>query len=230
MPTHAAERIAFFLVPDFSLIAFASAIEPLRLANRASGRELYRYALLSPDGGPVRASLGAQLSAERGITGPERYDTVVVCSGIDGHWYQERRSLAWLRRQAKAGAVMGSLCTGAHILARAGLLEGYRCTIHWENLASFAESFPGLEARDELFTVDRNRFTCAGGTAAADLMLRRIAAAPRTWPSRSSRNASARARPRSRWPTRPTSRRRRSCSSARRNSCGTTSRSRSAWM
>jgi transcriptional regulator GlxA family with amidase domain len=71
---------------------------------------------------------------------------------------------------------MGSLCTGAHILARAGLLDGYRCTIHWENLASFVESFPALTATDELFTVDRNRFTCAGGTSAADMMLQRIAA------------------------------------------------------
>ena len=177
MHTNATERIAFFLVPDFSLIAFASAIEPLRLANRASSRELYRYELLSADGSPVRASLGALVSVDRAIAGAPGYDTVVVCSGIDGHWYQERPSLAWLRRQAKSGAVMGSLCTGAHILARAGLLEGYRCTIHWENFASFVESFPGLSASDELFTVDRNRFTCAGGTAAADMMLRRIAAA-----------------------------------------------------
>ncbi|MFX8840760.1 AraC family transcriptional regulator, partial [Acinetobacter baumannii] len=77
---------------------------------------------------------------------------------------------------AAQGIAFGALCTASHILARAGLLNGYRCTIHWENMAGFAETFPEIEATGELVTIDRNRFTCAGGTAATDMMLHLIAA------------------------------------------------------
>ena len=103
--------------------------------------------------------------------------TLIVCSGVDGHGFEDRQVLAWLRRLAAQGASLGSVCTASHILARAGVLDGYRCTVHWENMARFAENFPNIEATGELFTIDRNRFTCAGGSAATDMMLHRIAAA-----------------------------------------------------
>ena len=180
--TPTTERIGFLLIPQFTLLAFASAVEPLRLANRATGRALYEWRLLSKDGLPVRASFGGEVAVDAaigdaaGAGGPGHLDTVVLCSGLDGHWYEDARTFAWLRKVAKEGAELGSICTGSHVLARAGLLEGYRCTIHWENLAGFVESFPNVDAGGgELFTTDRNRFTCAGGTAAADMMLHRIA-------------------------------------------------------
>jgi len=99
----------------------------------------------------------------------------VVCSGIDVHKYTHKGTQSWLRKMARKGADVGALCTGSQILARAGLLDGYRCTIHWENLASFIEDFPEIEVTPELFEIDRGRFTCAGGTAAIDLMLNVIA-------------------------------------------------------
>jgi transcriptional regulator GlxA family with amidase domain len=99
----------------------------------------------------------------------------VLCSGIDGHLYEDRNVFAQLRKFDRKGADVGALCTGSHILARAGLLDGYRCTIHWENLRGFAESFPHIEATSELFEIDRNRFTCSGGTASLDMMLNMIA-------------------------------------------------------
>ena len=68
------------------------------------------------------------------------------------------------------------MCTGAHLLARAGLLNGHKCTIHWENLPGFVEEFPEIDVTADLFEVDRNRLTCSGGTAALDLMLHLIAA------------------------------------------------------
>jgi AraC family transcriptional regulator, glycine betaine-responsive activator len=174
--TSAPETFGFLLIPQFSMIAFASAIEPLRLANHVSGKELYRWVLLSEDGGGVSASNGIPITADHALSKAPALATVIVCSGIDGHWYENRTVFAWLRRTAAGGAALGSLCTASHILARAGLLDGYRCTVHWENMASFAESFPNLEPTGELFTVDRNRFTCAGGSAATDMMLHRIAA------------------------------------------------------
>jgi len=174
-PAELPQRIAFLLVPNFSMIAFASAVEPLRLANRASERALYGWHLLSADGRPVKASNGIVLQAEAGIERADGFGTVILCSGIDGHLYDDKSAFAWLRRQDRRGADIGALCTGSHALARAGLLDGHRCTVHWENLAGFTEAFPRVEATSELFEIDRNRFTCAGGSAALDMMLYMIA-------------------------------------------------------
>src|SRR4051794_17642264 len=171
LPVKLPQHIAFLLVPNFSMIAFTSAVEPLRLANRASGKELYRWHLFTPDGKPVAASNGIQLTPSGAVGQVLNYHTVILCSGIDGHLYEDRNVFAALRRADRQGADIGALCTGSHILARANMLNGYRCTIHWENLASFSENFPEIEATSELFEVDRNRFTCSGGTAALDMML-----------------------------------------------------------
>ncbi len=169
------QTIAFLLVPNFSMIAFTAAVEPLRLANRASGKALYEWRLFSADGRQVRASNGIVLQPEGPIERALRLGTVILCSGIDGHRYRDRGVFACLRRFDRQGADIGALCTGSHVLARAGLLDGYRCTIHWENLAGFEEEFPDIEVTSELFEVDRHRFTCSGGTAALDMMLNMIA-------------------------------------------------------
>ncbi|HUZ64039.1 MAG TPA: GlxA family transcriptional regulator [Acetobacteraceae bacterium] len=184
MPDHSApankpepatpEAIGFLLVPDFTLMAFSAAVEPLRVANRLSGATLYRPVLLSRDGGPVRSSGGQLMAVDHALADAPALSTLILCGGIDGHAYDDPASFAWLRQRAARGLEIGSVCTASHILARAGLLSGYRCTVHWENLPSFAEAFPKLTATGELFTIDRDRFTCAGGTAALDLMLHRI--------------------------------------------------------
>jgi transcriptional regulator GlxA family with amidase domain len=174
LPAKLPQQIAFLLVPNFSMIAFTSAVEPLRLANRASGKELYRWHLFTPDGKPVHASNGIQLTPSGSVDQVLNYHSVILCSGIDGHLYEDRNVFAVLRRADRQGADIGALCTGSHILARANMLNGYRCTIHWENLASFTENFPEVEATAELFEIDRNRFTCSGGTAALDMMLNMI--------------------------------------------------------
>ena len=169
------QRIGFVLVPNFSMIAFTSALEPLRLANRASERALYAWRLFSSDGKPVAASNGITLHPDGDIDRATGLGTIILCSGIDGHLVQDRTLFAGLRRLDRQGADIGALCTGSHVLARAGLLDGYRCTIHWENIAGFVEDFPNIKVTSELFEVDRNRFTCSGGTAALDMMLNMIA-------------------------------------------------------
>jgi transcriptional regulator GlxA family with amidase domain len=174
-PRELPQQIAFLLVPNFSMIAFTAAVEPLRLANRASGRQLYRWHLFSPDGKPVAASNGIELNPSGNAEQAVNFHTVILCSGIDAHLYNDRGLFAALRRCDRQGADIGALCTGTHILARAGLMDGYRCTIHWENMAGFAEDFPQIEVTSELFEIDRNRFTCSGGTASLDLMLNLIA-------------------------------------------------------
>lgn len=170
-PRELPQRIGFLLVPNFSMIAFTSGAEPLRLANRVADRALYSWSLFSVDGRPVRASNGIAVEVDGDLEAAGNLSTIVVCSGIEVHRFQDKQLFSWLRRMDRKGADIGALCTASHLLARAGLLDGHRCTIHWENLAGFIEDFPDIEVTSELFEIDRNRFSCSGGTAAIDMML-----------------------------------------------------------
>lgn len=173
--------LVFFLVPDFTMVAFATALEPLRIANRMLGYEAYRWRLASLDGQTVPASngvlCGVNTSLEderRKMAGPDRPSMVIVCTGINIEKYSSKSVFAWLREEYNRGVAIGGLCTGAHVLAAAGLLSGKRCAIHWENLPGFAEAYPKANVFADLFEVDQNIYTCAGGTAALDMMLKLI--------------------------------------------------------
>lgn len=176
------EAIGFFMIPNFSMIAFASAIEPLRLANRLGEKALYEWALVSSDGGPVTASNGISINPHFSMseldagTAKQRMSTLILVSGVGAEVYDDQETFAWLRRLDRRGADIGALCTASHLLARAGLLDGRVCTLHWENIPSFRETYPDIEVTDDLFKIDGNRFTCSGGTAALDLMLHLIRA------------------------------------------------------
>ncbi|MFY0736442.1 GlxA family transcriptional regulator [Aurantimonas sp. NFXS3] len=170
--------IVFLLVPNFSMIAFATAIEPLRIANRVVGREIYRWRLASPNGQPVRASNGVEVAvtssveAERkALPSEHRPSMVFACSGVFVEDFTDKTSFSYLRESHQRGISVGGLCTGAWILARAGLLADRRCAIHWENLPGFSEAFPRVDAYADLYEIDHNIYTCAGGTAALDMML-----------------------------------------------------------
>lgn len=175
VPRELPQRIALVLLPRFSFLPFSGLVESFRLANRMSGRELYRWRLVSTDGRPVAASNGVELNVDGELAAAETCDTVVICSGIDVHVINARSLTSWLRKADRRGADIGAICTGSYVLAKAGLLDNYRCTIHWENLAGFCEDFPDIEVTSELFEIDRNRFTCSGGTATIDMMLNVIA-------------------------------------------------------
>jgi len=171
----------FFLVPDFTMIAFATALDPLRSANRMLGYEAYRWRLSSIDGKPVRASNGVECAVDTSLeeerkkmSGADRPNMAIVCSGVEVEKYHNRSTFAWLREEYNRGVAIGGLCTGAHILAAAGLLSNKRCAIHWENLPGFSEAFPKANVFADLFEIDQNIYTCAGGTAALDMMLKLI--------------------------------------------------------
>ena len=170
------QSFGFLLLPKFSLLAFTSAVEPMRSANRLTGRPLYAWQLISKDGGAVASSGGIEVKVQASIGDVARIPNLFVVAGLDAQLIDDRTTLAWLRRLERGGCRLGALTTGSYVLARAGLLEGYRCTIHWENLAGFREDFPGIDATAEVYEIDRNRMTCSGGTAAMDLMLGLIAA------------------------------------------------------
>lgn len=174
----AKKTYTFFLVPRFSMMAFTAAVEPLYCTNRLSGGQLCDWRVVTRDGAPAVASNGVQVAADAAMADVDACETLLVCAGLDAErWAAERGTRAWLRRIARRGAVVGGLSAGTRLLAQAGLLDGHRCTIHWEDAEALSERFPWLEVTDGLFEIDRNRITCAGGTASLDLMLHLIASA-----------------------------------------------------
>lgn len=169
-------RIGFVHVPGYSAISSFCAIEPLRMANQLSGRPLYEWRLLSCDGEPVTASNGLQTAPTQALDHEENFDLVFVCAGIDVKAACDRRLIGWLQHMARRRVTLGGLCTGPYILARAGVLDGYRCTMHWEHISSVNEEteFPNTWFSSRLFVIDRDRYTCSGGIAPLDLMLNLI--------------------------------------------------------
>ena len=174
-PTTKPEHFGFLQVPNYSMIAFSSAIEPLRMANRNAGKDLYRWSIYTIDGLPEKASNGLEITPDNSIENANDVTTLFVCGGADiaDAWTRQLQFI--LRRIAKRSNVkIGALCTGSYLLARAGLLDGYKCTIHWENIASLREEFPAVQVSDDLFLIDRDRITSAGGQASMDMMLKLI--------------------------------------------------------
>lgn len=169
-------HFVFLLLNQFTLLSFSAAIEPLRIANRMSGQELYRWTVVAEGGVEARCSNGARIAADRGLSEEvARDDVVMVCGGLDVRTNTTPAVLHWLRRASRRGSVIGGLCTGAHTLAKAGLLDGRRATIHWENRDGFLEEFAEVDLTKTVFTIDGNRLTAAGGTASIDLILTLIA-------------------------------------------------------
>ncbi len=173
--TSAPRHFVFLLLNRFSMLAFASALEPLRLANRAAGRTLYTWRLVGEEGTEAQCSNGARYRLDDGLRDIEHGSIVLACGGGDVQKATTPAVINWLRRQARHGAALGGICTGAHALARAGLLDGREATIHWENHDGFAEAFDKVTLNKTVFVIDGNRMTSAGGTASLDLMLTLIA-------------------------------------------------------
>ncbi|MFQ6023597.1 MAG: GlxA family transcriptional regulator [Acidiferrobacterales bacterium] len=165
------EQIGFLLLPHFPLLSFSAAVEPLRLANRQTDQALYAWHLLTTDGNPVRSSSGIEIRPHAAITDVVSLDMLIVVAGAGSESYKDKHTLDQLKRYAARGCAMGALTLGTYLLARAGLLKGYRCTVHWEYLEAFREEFSQLKVTPEVFEIDRNRLTCSGGTAALDMTL-----------------------------------------------------------
>lgn len=165
-------RIAFLLVPRFSMMGFAAGVEPLRSANRLSGTQLFEWQLVSADGKPVVASNGIAVATQGSLADLGKVDMVIVCAGLEAPEVEHSSKVHHqLRRLARHGALVGAISSGSFLLAEAGVLTGRRCTVHWEYLEAFRARYPQLEVTEDLYVIDRNVFTCSGGTAALDLMV-----------------------------------------------------------
>jgi AraC family transcriptional regulator, glycine betaine-responsive activator len=169
-------KYAFLTLAHYSLIAVANALEPLRMANRLVGKDVYEWSVVSLDGQPSESSSGLKLTPAAALDKLGAVDILFVCGGINIREAVSPTLLMALRRLAERRVSLGALCTGGYALAKAGLLDNFRATIHWENMSALREEFPRVLISDQLFTIDRTRFTCSGGTAPLDLMLNLIEA------------------------------------------------------
>ncbi|HSI41950.1 MAG TPA: GlxA family transcriptional regulator [Xanthobacteraceae bacterium] len=173
---HAAPRhVGFLLLPGFPLMSYASAVEPLRGAGVLAGHPLYRWSHYTFDGAPARASNGIAIAPDGELTESAGLDMLFVCAGGNPAAFDHRPTFARLRGLAAGGLVLGAMSGGAYVLARAGLLNGRRCTIHWEHIPALVEEFPHLQLERTLWVFDRDRISCAGGLAAFDMMVEMIA-------------------------------------------------------
>ena len=168
------EHFGYLLLPNFSLMAYASAVEPLRAANTIAGKELYRWTVITIDGEPVRTSNGMDVMANADVKSEERFDYLFVIGGTGAEKFKDPRAINFVRRLSRLGTRIGAVSTASYVLANAGLLDNRRCTIHWEYLDGFREDFPHLDITDELYEVDGGIITCSGGTASLDLFLHMI--------------------------------------------------------
>lgn len=182
MPEPLTERIAFVLLPQFSMLSLFCALEPLRVVNRFAG-EVFSWHFLSIDGQAVVSSSGIPVAAQQAISKTNTagghklgtgFATVLVCSSFEPELSINKDLLRWLKLMDRQGSVLGGIETGCYALAHAGLLNNHTSALHWEARAAFEESFPKLETSQQLYQVDAKRLTCAGGISAMDMMLHLI--------------------------------------------------------
>ncbi len=170
-----AKNIAFVLTPKFAMLAFGSAVEPYRAANIAASDDLYRWTFLTDDGQPIEAGNGLSVTPDRKPDADDKFDRIFVVGGVNSQQYAPEHTVRWLQQQAQNGTAIGGVSTGTWVLANAGLLQGRRCTIHWQSIDAFREAFPEIKTDPSVYVIENNRFTCCGGTGAMDLMVHLIA-------------------------------------------------------
>lgn len=175
VPSHGPRRrLGLLLVDGFALMSYAALIEPFRAANSLAGEALYSWAHVSVGPGRARASNGATLLSDQQVGAALDCDILFVFAGGDPTTFADGATFGWLRQLAGRGVSLAGVSGGPYLLARAGLLEGHRATIHWEHAAVFREDFPDVALETGLYVIDRRRMTCAGGAAGLDFALELI--------------------------------------------------------
>ncbi|MEO8859276.1 MAG: GlxA family transcriptional regulator [Burkholderiaceae bacterium] len=171
--------VGVLLFPGFSMMALASLTEPLRAANLLSGRELYRWSVVAAPAtatADVVSSSGFRIAADCSWTSLPPSDLLLVVASLGFERHLQPSLLSRLTVAARRTKALGALSNGSLVLARAGLLDGYRCTVHWERLRELQDRYPAVRMTQEVYCIDRDRWTCGGGAAAMDMMLTLIRA------------------------------------------------------
>ena len=163
-------RVGVLLIDGFALMSYSAALEPLRAANLLARQTLYDIRHMPAEGASSSSSGGAVIRATAHIGEQVDFDLLLVVAGSDPISFDNRRVFQWLRHLARRGVIIGGVSGGPVILANAGIMEGQRMTLHWEHAGALAEVMPSLLIERTLYLIDRDRMTCAGGTAPLDMM------------------------------------------------------------
>lgn len=179
-PSPAQLSIGFILLNEFTLFTFSGFVDALRLAGDEldiSRQRACRWTVMGPTLQPVRANCGVEIMPWEVFPDPTRFDYVAVIGGrMEPQRSTDPRILTYLRRAAKHGIPIVGICTASFVLARAGVMAGRRCCVHWNALADFQNEFPDIDAEaDTIFIEDGDRITCPGGQSSADVALHLIA-------------------------------------------------------
>lgn len=166
--------IAVLVLPRASILEVASVLDPMRNANRHLGREGFRWRVVSPSGDAMPLTCGIELPALGPLAAAQGADVLIVVAGYNQSEIATRPLIAGIRRMAGRFRAIGAVDAGPWVLARAGLLDGHRATVHWEDLEDFATAHPRVDVVPDRFVLSRNRFTAGGAAPAADLMLHLI--------------------------------------------------------
>ena len=168
-------RAAFVLLPRFNMMTLTGLIEPMRIANYLSPAPQFQWQFVSPEPGKVTASNGMSHDCDPFYDDPAEAGIIFVLGSWGSEHYVDQALINWVRRMNRRGVPLCAVELGCYILARAGLLDGRQATTHWSWAPGFQEQFPDILLDEQLYTVDRDIMTCAGGTAGLDFMLRFVA-------------------------------------------------------
>ena len=172
LPEHPLRNIAFLICPEFANLGLAAAIEPLFVANWLAQARLFDWKIISRDGLAVRASNGHDMTVDGGLETASACQSVFVLSSFDTNAVvRDRRAIAWLKRQYQHGVEIIGIENGSILLAEAGLLNGRRVAVHWDNIIGFGEHYPDTTPVAELYARSGKVVTCAGAAAVVDLMI-----------------------------------------------------------
>jgi AraC family transcriptional regulator, carnitine catabolism transcriptional activator len=159
-------------LPEFSHLGLAAATEPLFIANWLAQSPLFEWRVVSVDGKPVRASNGRSIAVDGDLTAAADVKTLFVLASFEpDRAARERHVLKWLKRHARFGVELCGIENGSLVLAEAGLLNGHKVAVHWDNLLGFQEHYPATRPVSQLYARSGARITCAGASAILDMMI-----------------------------------------------------------
>jgi transcriptional regulator GlxA family with amidase domain len=167
------ETIGILLIDGYPIIPFSCVVDSMRAANRLSARTLYRWEYYAPDTAPVAASCGITVPTQA-LNTASNLTTLIIVAPNTAQDFDHSGTIRFLQALDRQKVNLGSASSGSFVLARAGLLNACRCTIHWENIPVFKELYPQLDVAFTLYEIGERRMTCSGGTAALDMMLKLI--------------------------------------------------------
>ncbi len=174
MPDLPPLRLGFLMFPGFPMACLTSAIEPLRAANEIAGTQEFTWTLVAETRAPVRSSAEVRFEPDVTLADCGAMDQLYLLSPPTGQFADPRRGPARLRWLDSRGVVLGAFSGGIFPLARAGVMQGHDCSVHWCYDAAFKAEFPLVPARNAVILRERRRITVSGAAAVFDLMLKLI--------------------------------------------------------